>query len=137
MQRLIERCAGLDVHRDTVATCVRAPAEDGGRRQEVRTFATTTSQLRRLALWLADNGVTTVGVHRRVLEAGVIPVGRRVRLLAAQRSPPAQRAGAQDRRGRRGLDLRAGRTRPGAPQLRAAPPDPPAARPHPLPQSGD
>lgn len=63
MQRLIERCAGLDVHRDTVAACVRTPDGHGGRAQEVRTFATTGSQLRRLRLWLADNGVTVVGME--------------------------------------------------------------------------
>ena len=29
MDRLIDRCAGLDVHKDTVAACVRVPAEAG------------------------------------------------------------------------------------------------------------
>jgi hypothetical protein len=29
MERLIERCCGLDVHRDTVAACVRAPGPGG------------------------------------------------------------------------------------------------------------
>jgi transposase len=63
MDTLIERCAGLDVHRDTVAACVRIPDGNGGRAQEVRTFRTTTSQLQRLALWLAANGVTVVGME--------------------------------------------------------------------------
>lgn len=27
MERFIERCAGLDVHRDTVVACVRTPGE--------------------------------------------------------------------------------------------------------------
>jgi transposase len=63
MQLLIERCAGLDVHRDTVAACVRAPDGGGGRTQQVRTFATTTSQVQRLSLWLAAHGVTVVGME--------------------------------------------------------------------------
>jgi hypothetical protein len=29
MRRLAERCAGLDVHRDTVAACVRVLGEGG------------------------------------------------------------------------------------------------------------
>jgi transposase len=63
MQLLIERCAGLDVHRDTVAACVRAPDGGGGRTQQVRTFATTPSQVQRLSLWLAAHGVTVVGME--------------------------------------------------------------------------
>jgi transposase len=43
MDRLIERCAGLDVHKDTVAACVRVPGEGGARHREVETFATTTA----------------------------------------------------------------------------------------------
>ncbi len=32
MKRMIERCAGLDVHRDTVVACVRTPDGNGGHR---------------------------------------------------------------------------------------------------------
>ncbi|MDQ3932031.1 MAG: hypothetical protein M3252_04235 [Actinomycetota bacterium] len=63
MERVVERAAGLDVHRDTVTACVRLPAEGGGRRQEVDTFATTTRQLLRLRDWLAEHGVTRVGME--------------------------------------------------------------------------
>lgn len=63
MHRLIERCAGLDVHRDTVAACVRTPDGEGGRRQEVVTFGTTTRELLRLGDWLAEHGVTVVGME--------------------------------------------------------------------------
>jgi transposase len=56
MERIIERCAGLDVHRDTVVATVRVPAEDGGRRQETRTFGTTTAQLLELSEWLTGLG---------------------------------------------------------------------------------
>lgn len=63
MERLIERCAGLDVHRDTVAACVRVPGADGTRRQEIQTFATTTAGLVALHDWLASFGVTRVGME--------------------------------------------------------------------------
>ncbi len=63
MERVVERVVGLDVHRDTVTACVRLPAEGGGRRQEVDTFATTTRQLLRLRDRLAEHGVTRVGTE--------------------------------------------------------------------------
>ena len=45
MEVICPRCAGLDVHKQTVVACVRI-AGDGAPLQEVRTFATTTSGLR-------------------------------------------------------------------------------------------
>ena len=46
MEVLHPRCAGLDVHRDSVVACIRLA---GGRRveQHVETFGTTTSELGR------------------------------------------------------------------------------------------
>ena len=44
MERLLERCAGLDVHKKTVAVCVRVPGTHGDRVQHVRTFGTTASR---------------------------------------------------------------------------------------------
>jgi len=48
MERQLERCAGLDVHRDTVAACVRVPGRGGHREQHVQTFGTTAAELLRL-----------------------------------------------------------------------------------------
>jgi hypothetical protein len=42
MDVMIERCAFLDVHRDTAVACVRVPDGAGGRRKETRTFGTMT-----------------------------------------------------------------------------------------------
>ena len=42
MERVVERGAGLDVHRDSVAVCVRVPGAGGERAQHIRTFGTTT-----------------------------------------------------------------------------------------------
>ncbi len=63
MQVVVERCAFLDVHRDTVMACARTPDGAGGRREEVVEFRTTTSQLLLLADWLSQRGVTLVGME--------------------------------------------------------------------------
>jgi len=63
MDVLVERCAGLDVHKDTVAACIRTPDPQGGRAQEVRTFRTTTVELLALRDWLVACGVTLVGME--------------------------------------------------------------------------
>ena len=59
MECMHPRCAGLDVHKDTVVACVRIAHERGGDAQTaVRTFGTTTSALYELADWLDENRVT-------------------------------------------------------------------------------
>ncbi len=63
MEVMVERCAFLDVHRDTVMACARTPDGMGGRREEVSEFRTTTSQLLLLADWLTERGVTLVGME--------------------------------------------------------------------------
>ncbi len=63
MRVIVERCAFLDVHRDTVMACARMPDGAGGRREEVSEFRTTTSQLLLLAEWLVQRQVTLVGME--------------------------------------------------------------------------
>ena len=63
MNRLIERCAMLDIHKSQITACVRVPNGDGGRRQEVREFRTTTADLVTLADWLGSWSVTVVGME--------------------------------------------------------------------------
>jgi transposase len=63
MDRILQRCAGLDVHKDSITACVRVPGEQGGRHQETRTFGTTTRSLLVLRDWLAAFGVTVVGME--------------------------------------------------------------------------
>jgi transposase len=63
MDTVIERCAGLDVHKDSVVACVRVPAPGGGRDQVIHTFGTTTAELLALREWLAGYGVTVVGME--------------------------------------------------------------------------
>jgi transposase len=63
MELMIERCAFLDVHRDTAVACVRTPDGAGGRRKQTRTFGTMTRQLLVLRDWLAEQRVTVVGME--------------------------------------------------------------------------
>src|SRR4051795_11416186 len=51
------RCAGLDVHKETVVACVRLASGDKVSR-EGRTFGTTTSGLLALLAWLTEMGCT-------------------------------------------------------------------------------
>lgn len=64
MNRMVERCAGLDVHKDTVTATVRTPgtARDE-RHQETKTFATTTKGLLVLLDWIQSHRVTLVGME--------------------------------------------------------------------------
>ena len=52
VELLVERCAGLDIGKADLKACVRVPGPRGGRRQETRTFATTTGTLLQLRDWL-------------------------------------------------------------------------------------
>jgi transposase len=53
----------LDVHKKTVAACLRGPGSHGERRQEVRTFGTTAAELLALRDWLEAHGVTHVAME--------------------------------------------------------------------------
>ena len=62
MDILYPRCAGLDVHKETVVADVRL-AGDGPVRTEVCTFSTTTPGLLALSAWLAEHGCTHVAME--------------------------------------------------------------------------
>jgi len=59
MDIVVERCAGLDVHKRSVTACVRAPDAGSGRREDIATFPTFHDDLIRLRDWLVQRGVTT------------------------------------------------------------------------------
>jgi transposase len=64
MNRVVQRCCGLDVHKASVTACVRVPGEGGGPlRHEIRKFATTTQGLLQLRDWLASFEVELVGME--------------------------------------------------------------------------
>jgi len=58
MDVILERCAGLDVHKKSVVACALTP--DG---KETETFGTMTDDLRRLGAWLRDNGISEVAME--------------------------------------------------------------------------
>jgi len=60
VEQIHDRVAGLDVHRDRVAVCVRVTGPRGGAGVEKERFATTTAALARLREWLADRQVSLV-----------------------------------------------------------------------------
>ena len=62
MKTLHRRCAGLDVHSDTVVACVRLTGRSKPR-HEVRRFSTATHDLPELADWLAAQGVTHIAME--------------------------------------------------------------------------
>jgi transposase len=63
MEAIIERCCGLDVHKDVVVACVLIGPADGKARKEIRTYGTTTAQLEQLRDWLHQAGCTHVGME--------------------------------------------------------------------------
>ncbi len=83
MNVMFERCAGLDVHKQSVVACRLLPTVDGSGRgdiereapgrsgrqpqphlhSETRSFGTTISELLRLSDWLSEGGVTHVALE--------------------------------------------------------------------------
>ncbi len=63
MEQIHDRVAGLDVHRDQVAVCVRTPGPRGGAQTDKARFDTTTGGLAALAAWLAERDVTLAAME--------------------------------------------------------------------------
>jgi len=63
MEAIIERCCGLDVHKETVVACMLIGPPEGRARKEIRAYGTTTTQLEELRDWLRQMGCTHVGME--------------------------------------------------------------------------
>jgi transposase len=63
MDRQLERCCGLDVHKETIAACVRIGGRSGAATQHVQTFGTTAGDLLVLRDWLVAHAVTHVAME--------------------------------------------------------------------------
>ena len=74
MDVLLNRCAGLDVHKKTVVACVRRVDDEGQVHLQTRTFPTTTADLLELGDWLSAEGVG----HAAMESTGVywVPIWR-------------------------------------------------------------
>ena len=130
MEVLYPRCAGLDVHQQTVVACARV-ASGSTVQQDVRTFGTATADLLALADWLAAHGCTHVAME----STGVYwkPIWHvldgQFELILANALADPQRARPQERRERCHVDCRLAGPRLDSEQLRSACGDPRAARP--------
>lgn len=62
MNRIVERCCGLDVHKSSVTACVRV-AKKGVLHQKTKEFAATTQGLLVLRDWLVSFEVQLVGME--------------------------------------------------------------------------
>ncbi len=59
MDIIVERGAGLDVHKETVVACIMGT----GIKKEIRTFSTMTNDLMRLKIWLNENRITHIAME--------------------------------------------------------------------------
>jgi transposase len=62
MEEILERCCGLDVHRDTIAACVMI-GNGSKKRKEIKTFSTFTQDIHELANWLKSLEIKQVAVE--------------------------------------------------------------------------
>ncbi len=63
MDTMYRCCAGLDVHKETVAACVRRVDSAGRVTKEIRTFGTTTGELLKLLDWLTAQGAQAAAME--------------------------------------------------------------------------
>lgn len=62
MKETRERCAGLDVHRDTIVACVLIGYRESAKK-EIQTFSTQTAGIKNLANWLQEREVHDVVIE--------------------------------------------------------------------------
>ena len=60
---VIERCAGIDVGKKSLAVCVMTGPAEGEAQYEVRTFGTTMEQLKLLRDWIEAEQCTHVAME--------------------------------------------------------------------------
>jgi transposase len=62
MEEILDKCCGLDVHRDTITACVMI-GNGAQKRKEIRTYPTFTSDIRGLANWLKSIDIKHVAIE--------------------------------------------------------------------------
>lgn len=63
MEAMIKRCAGLDVHQETVVACVLTGSLNKKPKSEIRTYGTYTKDLEELHEWLLEEKVEQVAME--------------------------------------------------------------------------
>lgn len=57
---VVEKCAGLDVHRDSIMACLMWGAAQAEGQWEIQRFGTSVRELERLKQWLLEKGCLEV-----------------------------------------------------------------------------
>jgi transposase len=63
MEVIVERAAGLDIHKKSITAAVRTPDGSGGRIEQVRTFSAFLAGLEALRAWLLAERVSHVAME--------------------------------------------------------------------------
>lgn len=63
IEAVLERCAGLDVHQETVVACILTGALSEAPKKELQSFGTTTKELIELGNWLVSSGCSHVAME--------------------------------------------------------------------------
>jgi transposase len=63
MRIVYKRCCGMDVHKDSVTTCLLLIDEEGEFQVEKRRFGTVTRDLQEMACWLKSQGVERIAME--------------------------------------------------------------------------
>lgn len=63
LDTLYKRCAGLDVHSETIVACALVGESEADMETEIETFPTLTKDLFRLLKWLEEKGVTHIAME--------------------------------------------------------------------------
>ncbi|CQR54885.1 IS110 family RNA-guided transposase [Paenibacillus riograndensis] len=63
MDAIRERCAGLDIHQETVVVCLLSGPLEKKPKSVIETFGTTTRELLRLQEWLEQQGCTEIAME--------------------------------------------------------------------------
>jgi transposase len=63
MESIIARCAGLDIHKESIEACVRRMEANGRLHQQTRYWGTMTRDLLAMSDWMAAQGVTHVAME--------------------------------------------------------------------------
>lgn len=62
MEKVYDKCCGIDVHKKLIVACLRK-----GNKQEIRDFGATTRELLELADWLKEGGCEMVAMETQRL----------------------------------------------------------------------
>ena len=112
MERVYERCCGLDVHQHLVVACLITPDAQRGPVpvKEIRTFRTNTPDLLALGDWLQAAGCTHVAmestgvywkpIHNLLEDAFVLLVVNAQHMKAATTDSPHRKHGGHNCHGR-------------------------------------